>query len=91
MKTRVTLCFLLFSSMLMARDPGRDADSDSSKLIALENAWNQAQVHHDSKAVNNLVSDEFVYTDNDGTVMNKGQFLAGLKDSNYRARQHNCP
>ena len=85
MKTRVTLCFLLLSGMLMARDPAKDADADAGKLIALENAWNQAQLHHDSKAVNNLVSDEFVYTDYDGTVMNKGQFLADLKDPNYRA------
>jgi ketosteroid isomerase-like protein len=82
---RFTLCFLLLSSMLTARDPGKDADADAGKPIALENAWNQAQLYHDAKALNNLVSDEFVYTDFDGTVMNKGQFLADLKDPNYRA------
>ncbi|HXP17123.1 MAG TPA: nuclear transport factor 2 family protein [Terriglobales bacterium] len=85
MKMRLTLCFLLLSSLLMARDPAKDSDADSGKLIALENAWNQAQLHHDAKALNNLVSDEFVYTDYDGTIMNKGQFLADLKDPNYRA------
>jgi len=51
----------------------------------LENAWNQAQLHHDSKALDSLVSDTFVYTDYDGTVMNKAQFLADLKDPTYRA------
>ena len=56
-----------------------------SKLIALENAWNQAQVHHDAKAVSNLVSDSFIYTDYDGTVMNKADFLKDLKDPDYRA------
>jgi hypothetical protein len=30
-----------------------------------------AQLHHDAKALNNLVSDAFVYRDYEGTVMNK--------------------
>ena len=55
----------------MARDQTNDIATDASKLIALENAWNQAQLHHDAKALNNLVSDAFVYRDYDGTVMNK--------------------
>ncbi len=85
MKIRVTLCLLLLSVRLMARDQANDVSADASKLIALENAWNQAQLHHDSKALNSLVSDAFVYTDYDGTVMNKAQFLADLKDPDYRA------
>src|SRR6266436_8825869 len=85
MKIRVTLCLLLLSVRLMARDQANDVSADASKLIALENAWNQAQLHHDSKALNSLVSDAFVYTDYDGTVMNKAQFLADLKDPDYQA------
>jgi ketosteroid isomerase-like protein len=85
MKIRFILCFVLLGSLLMARDPANDATADAGKLIALENAWNQAQLHHDAKALNNLVSDAFVYTDYDGTVMNKAQFLADLKDPDYRA------
>jgi len=75
MKIGFTLGFVLLSSLLMARDPANDNFADASKLIALENAWNQAQLHHDAKAVSNLVSDNFVYTDYDGTVMNKAAFL----------------
>ena len=85
MKIRLTLGFVLLSSLLMARDPADDNTADASRLIALENAWNQAQLHHDAKALNNLVSDAFVYTDYDGTVMNKAQFLADMKDPDYRA------
>jgi ketosteroid isomerase-like protein len=85
MKIRLALCFVLMSSMLLAREPGGEDSADAGKLIALENAWNQAQLHHDAKALNNLVSNEFVYTDYDGTVMNKAQFLADLKDPDYRA------
>ncbi len=85
MKIRLTLGFLLLSSLLMARDPANQNTAEASRLIALENAWNQAQLHHDAKAVSDLVSDGFVYTDYDGTVMNKADFLKDLKDPNYRA------
>jgi hypothetical protein len=54
--------------------------ADKSKLIALENAWNQAQIHRDGKALNELVADTLIYTDWDGTVMNKAMFMADIKD-----------
>jgi hypothetical protein len=84
-KISVLLCFWLLSSLLLAREAANDVTADASRLIALENAWNQAQLHHDSKAVSSLISDGFIYTDYDGTVMNKAQFLADLKDPDYRA------
>ncbi len=62
-----------------------DAAGEETKLIALENAWNQAQLHHDSKALDSLVGSSFIYTDYDGTVMNKAEFLADIKDPNYHA------
>ncbi len=84
---KVSLIFgcVLLSGFLLAWAPQNSATAEQSKLIALENAWNQAQVHHDAKAVNNLVSDGFIYTDYDGTVMNKADFLKDLKDPDYRA------
>ncbi len=62
-----------------------DSASEDHKIIALENAWNQAQLHRDSKALDRLVSETFIYTDYDGTVMNKSQFLADIKDPEYKA------
>jgi hypothetical protein len=61
------------------------AVADESKILALENGWNQAQLHHDAAALENLLPHSFVYTDYDGTVMNKEQFLADLKDPSYQA------
>ena len=58
---------------------------EETKLIALENAWNLAQLQHDGKALETLVGDHFVYTDYDGTVMNKTQFLADIKNPSYKA------
>jgi hypothetical protein len=51
--------------------------------MALENAWNQAQLHHDSKALDDLVSDTFLNTDNDCNFQTKAEFLAGNRDLAY--------
>jgi hypothetical protein len=85
MRVGLSLALLLSATLIMAREGLNDSTAEASRLIALENAWNQAQLHHDSKAVSDLIADEFVYTDYDGTVMNKAQFLADLKNPEYRA------
>ena len=59
--------------------------ADESKILALENAWNLAQIHHDAKALENVAGDRFIYTDTDGTVMDKARFLADVKDPEYKA------
>jgi len=80
MKFAVCLCLCLGLATW-----GFAASGDETKIIALENAWNLAQLHHDSKALDSLVADTFTYTDTDGTVMNKVQFLADNKDPSYKA------
>jgi hypothetical protein len=86
MKKSLAFGFLLLAvSLILTRDSLSDATADRGRLLALENAWNLAQLHHDAKAVESLIADTFVYTDYDGTVMNKAQFLADLQDPSYRA------
>jgi hypothetical protein len=58
--------------------------ADQTRLLALENAWNQAQLQRDARALDALVPDTFVYTDYDGTVMNKADFLADNRDPAYK-------
>ena len=60
-----------------------DKHSEQSKIIALENAWNQAQIHRDGEALTRLVADTFVYTDWDGTMMTKEKFIADSKDASF--------
>ncbi len=74
------LTVLLWSCAAVAQASGGDAKAEKSKLIALENAWNQAQIHRDGAALNKLVADTFVYTDWDGTVMTKANFIADAKN-----------
>jgi ketosteroid isomerase-like protein len=78
--------FLTLSLWLVVCSLGFSASAaDESKILALENAWNQAQLHHDAAALDELLPATFVNTDYDGTVMNKTQFLADLKDPAYQA------
>ncbi len=85
---RITLacCFLILGcGWMAAQNAAPSASADQGRLLALENAWNLAQLHHDAKALQDLVGESFVYTDYDGTVMNKSQFLLDLKDTSYHA------
>lgn len=79
---RCLVWLLALHSLLSAQAPKTDAQE--SKLIALENAWNQAQLQRDAKALESLVGEKFIYTDTDGTVMNKVQFLADSKSRAYK-------
>lgn len=80
---RIGLGILLQIAMALAA--WAQASPQESRLIALENAWNLAQLHHDAKALNTLVGDRFVYTDTDGTVLNKAKFLADIQDPDFKA------
>jgi len=84
MKIRVLVCLLwLVGSLAHAQSSAASPQATESLLIALENGWNQAQLHHDSKALEGLVADTFISTDNDGTFMTKAQFLADNQDRSY--------
>lgn len=84
MKTQVVVCLLwLAGSLAAAQNLPESSQENESLLVALENAWNQAQLHHDSKALDGLVADTFISTDNDGMFMMKAQFLADNKDLSY--------
>jgi ketosteroid isomerase-like protein len=68
-------CFLAVS-LSSAQDP--------AKVIAMENAWNQAELHNDANAVQLLLADDFVMTTADGVLYNKAQIVASVRDQSYR-------
>lgn len=76
----VSVFLLLGGTLANSQVSPFDSASEKSKLIALENAWNQAQIHRDGQALTALISDGFVYTDWDGTVLRKAKFIADIKD-----------
>jgi ketosteroid isomerase-like protein len=48
-------------------------------LIALENRWNDAMVKHDWAFLDQILAGDCVWTDPDGDVWTKPEFLASLK------------
>jgi ketosteroid isomerase-like protein len=76
---RILFLIAFFSWTLLPHQPS--ATEGDEKIIALENIWNQAQLNHDAAAMSSMLHTEFVFTDYDGTVMAKPQFLASIRDS----------
>jgi ketosteroid isomerase-like protein len=52
---------------------------DEGRILALETAWNHAEQAKDAAALDQLLASTLIYVDYDGTMMNKGQFLASIK------------
>ena len=69
----LALSFLPFAQYILK------AQGDETKIIALENLWNQMQIAHDADAMGKMLDADFVFTDYDGTVMSKPQFLASIR------------
>ena len=66
---------LLLAFLLMGARADKTADDKSQAVINLENAWNFAEERHDGDALRLLLAETFVYTDYDGTIMDRDQWL----------------
>jgi ketosteroid isomerase-like protein len=69
----VLLCCCV-PSLLAAQNSS--TDSEEVRILALEAAWNHAEQQKDTRALDLLLADSLSYVDYDGTLMDKGQFLA---------------
>jgi ketosteroid isomerase-like protein len=56
-------------------------DSGKVRVLALENAWNEAEKHRDANALSALIAPTFTYTDVDGSFRDKEEFLASIRAS----------
>jgi ketosteroid isomerase-like protein len=83
MKTSTLVCVLL----LIAALPGISQDAlhkgEEGQILALENAWNAAELQHDPGALNQILTDDFVITEPDGTLQSKKEHMAFTKDKSY--------
>src|SRR5258708_7532826 len=77
--SRILVLSLFFSWILFPPHPS-SSGGDEERIVALENIWNQAQLNHDATAMGSMLHPDFVFTDFDGTVMSKPQFLASIRD-----------
>jgi hypothetical protein len=51
---------------------------DEGQILALENAWNQAELQHDPAALELILTDDFVITEPDGTMQSKREHMAAF-------------
>ena len=59
-----------------------DADAATrSKIVALEQLWNQAYKSGDTKALDSILDDAIVLVNDDGSAQSKPEFLASVKAS----------
>jgi hypothetical protein len=86
---------LLLAFLLMAAGAAKTAADKSQAVVNLENAWNQAEARHDGDALKLLLAETFVYTDYDGSRMDRDQWLrkvqSGAKDYRSLANVEQTP
>lgn len=63
--------------LCLAQDDSESATK--SKIVALEQAWNQAYKSADSKALDSILDNAIVLVNDDGSVQSKADFLASVK------------
>jgi ketosteroid isomerase-like protein len=76
---RLFSLLILLSFPALPQTPAQ-TEGDESQIIAYENLWNQMQIAHDANAMEQMLDPDFVLTDYDGSVLNRAQFLASIRD-----------
>lgn len=85
-KTFAVLVALLVVAAISASGQGNTSD-EGGRVLALETAWGHAIELKDTKALDQMLGSGFVAVEIDGTVSNKAEFLAGIKDPGYQPSQ----
>jgi len=81
--TLATLVGLLFVNAPLAQD--KSASADEIQIKQLERAWNQAEAKQEVKEVSSLLADTLVYTDYDGSFMNKSEYMKWVVSPGQKA------
>jgi ketosteroid isomerase-like protein len=90
MKAFVSLCAVLCVCAVFGMTRQRAKPSgEEGRIIALESAWDQAEQNKDANALTNLLADDLVYVDYDGSISTKKQFLADVKSADITGEQIN--
>lgn len=73
---------IVFGLAVAIGSAAQDTDAAiKSKIIALEQLWNQAYKAGDTKALESILDNGIVLVNDDGSVQTKNEFLASMKAS----------
>jgi len=75
------ISFLAFGAMRDFATAQNSADPGASKILALENKWNEAYKRGDIATMGSLLAEDFVITVEDGSTFSKTGYLAHNGDS----------
>ena len=84
----IVLCCLFPAALVVAQESPKKA-GEEGHLLALESAWNHAEQSKDAAALNQLLADDFVYTDYDGTFLDRKGFLDSTLHNDIQQEQIN--
>jgi ketosteroid isomerase-like protein len=76
----ITLMFVWMMAVAVLAQTDTD-QATKSKIVALEQLWNQAYKSGDIKALDTILDDAIVLVNDDGSVQTKAEFLASVKSS----------
>ena len=78
-----TICVVLaFSCALVLCSEAQESDpAIKSKIVALEQLWNQAYKSGDTRALDSILDEGIVLVNDDGSVQTKSEFLASVVSS----------
>jgi hypothetical protein len=90
MKATLSVATILLSCVVSfpaASQSVPSTDSEEVRILSLEAAWNRAEQQKDTQALDFLLSDSLSYTDYDGTVMGKAEFLESARKNSLHPVQ----
>jgi len=65
----------------------QEASSVAAKITALEKAWNQAYKAADRRALDAILDERIVLTNDDGSAQSKAEFLASVNPTDSQEQQ----
>jgi ketosteroid isomerase-like protein len=86
MRRSIAILAILFAAAA-ATAPAQNTSDEGGRVLALETAWGHAIELKDTKALDQMLGSSFVAVEIDGTMSNKAEFLAGIKDPGYQPSQ----
>jgi ketosteroid isomerase-like protein len=88
MRTMIAACVVIAATSILGvgQEKPRLTD-DEGRILALETAWNHAEQNKDVAALDQLLGNTLVYTDYDGSLQNKAEYLATAKSETLHPEQ----
>ena len=80
-KLACVVTILICASAVWAPAQTDTEAATKSKIVALEQLWNQAYKSGDTKALDSILDEAIVLVNDDGSVQTKAEFLASVKSS----------